>query len=200
MSLDLPSADPLPEPPQPPDPAYAPALLPPPPVLRPLAPPPLPDTPDPPPQPVLDPLPLHLPPPRHQRGRDHHAPARGGAALAAPSTTARAEPPADPDAGDALGWEHGARDEGLGGGPDGEAAREPDGGEGARELAADDGRVGQEDVPRHEVGEGGPRGAREQGGQDGAGAAEARAVEDGRQGEGAELVARLAWWLAHGTW
>lgn len=160
---------PLPEPPQPPHPPHPPALLPPPPLLAHLPPPPLPNAPHPPPQAVLDPLPLHLPPPRHQRRRHHDALLR-------------------PDPGHALGREHVLGHERLGRRPRREPPREADGGEGPRELARHDRRVRKEDVPRDEIRQGGARRRGELPGQDGARVPQAGAVQDGREGERAEVV------------
>ena len=56
-------------------------------------------------------------------------------------------------AGDALDGQDGAVDEGLGRGAGGEAARQADGDEGAGQAARNDGRVGEEDGARDEVGD-----------------------------------------------
>lgn len=99
---------------------------------------------------------------------------------------------------DVLARQNRSCDERLGRRAHREPPREPDRRQAAGELARDDGGRGQEDAARDEVGEGGPLGRGEEGGQSGAREAEAGAVEDGGEGEGAELVGCLYWagWLA----
>lgn len=92
---------------------------------------------------------------------------------------------------DALGRQHGALDEGLGRGPGGQAAGEADGGQAAGQLAGDDGGVGQEDGAVHQVEQGRPGRGREERWEDAPGVPEPEAVEDGRDGQGAELVGCL---------
>lgn len=166
-SLHLPAPHPLPKPPQPPDPPHAPTFLAPPPLLHRLAPPALPHAAHPLPKPILDALALHRARLGHQRRR--HAPLH------------------------ILARQHAARDQRLGRRPHRKPARQPDGRQGARELAADDGRVGEEDAARDEVTQAGARGRRQERREHGARVAEAEAVEDGRECEGAELMRCLFW-------
>lgn len=122
------------------------------------------------PQPILQPLPLYRPPPRHQPRRDVHA----------------------RHARHALPRQHGPLDQRLGARPVGQAAREADRDKGAREAPRDVRGAGLHDGSRDEVGAGGARGRSEERGDYGAVVAEAAGVEEGCQGEVAEVVVYLA--------
>lgn len=91
-------------------------------------------------------------------------------------------------AGQTFWRQHGSLDEGLGGWPGGQAAGEADGGQAAGQLAGDGGGVGQEDGAVDQVGQGRPGWGREERWEDASGVSEAEAVEDGRDGQAAELM------------
>lgn len=165
-SLYLAFADTFPEAPKPPHTTDATSLLPPAPVLGLLPPTPLPHSADPPPHAVAHLFALDGPPLGHQPGG--HGPERH-----------------------ALGRQHGPRDQGFRLRTGGQPPREPDRRQRAREPPRHHRRVGQEDGALDQFRQGRARWVAQQRREHVARMAEAEAVENRVEGQGAELVGCL---------